>query len=204
MIRRRTALSVSAASALLLAAPLITACGGEPRPGAAAVVGGERITISQLQATVREVRAAQDDSPQARQLMAGSGRLSQDTLIRMIQHRVIERAAQDNGVRVTRREVQQFRKLTEGRQGGPESVRAAYLQQGIAPDQIDQQFRIELTRRKLVSKLDPQQVNQTFARTSKALHISVNPRYGTWDDAQGTTKLGSEPWLRTTPEGQTA
>ncbi|KUJ66734.1 hypothetical protein ACZ90_33945 [Streptomyces albus subsp. albus] len=204
MIRRRTALSVSAASALLLAAPLLTACGSDTHPGAAAVVDGERITVSQLQATVRDVRAAQRESPQARQLLAGSGRLSQDTLTRLIQHRVIERAAQDNGVRVTRREVQQARKKTEGHEGGAAMVRALYLQQGIAPDRIDQEIRIDLIRNKLVHKLGPQQVNQVFARTSKALDITVNPRYGSWDDAQGTAKLTQERWLRVSPEPQSA
>lgn len=49
MIRRRTALSVSAMSSLLLAAPLLTACGSAAHPGAAAVVDGKRITVSQLQ-----------------------------------------------------------------------------------------------------------------------------------------------------------
>ncbi|MEU9004234.1 hypothetical protein AB0D15_20310, partial [Streptomyces sp. NPDC048551] len=56
-MHRRTALSVSVA--LLAAAPLLTACSGGTRPGTAAVVGGERITTSALQAQVKDVRLAQ-------------------------------------------------------------------------------------------------------------------------------------------------
>ncbi|MCP9211310.1 SurA N-terminal domain-containing protein [Streptomyces sp. NEAU-Y11] len=197
MIRRRTALSVSAASALLLAAPLLTACGEAPRAGAAAVVDGDRITVSQLQAQVKDVRDAQRGSAKADQLLAAGGRLSQDTLIRMIQFRVIERAGQDNGVTVTRREVQRARAAAERQAGGGAALRALYLEQGIAPDTIDEAVRMDLTRSALLRKLGTAKVNTVFAGTSKALHIDVNPRYGKWDDDQGTAVIAKEAWLRT-------
>ncbi|TVL88128.1 SurA N-terminal domain-containing protein [Streptomyces sp. LX-29] len=198
MNRRRTAYTLSAA-ALLAATPLLTACGNDAHPGAAAVVDGRRITVAQLQAQVREVRDAQRDHPQAEQLIAGSGRLSQDTLIRMIQYRVIERAGADHGIRVTRREVQEERARTEAREGGAATVRGLYLQQGIAPDQIDEAVRADLTRDKLLAKLGTEGANTAFARTSEDLAIDVNPRFGSWDDREGTAKLAQEPWLRETP-----
>ena len=55
--RRRTALLLAAT--LATAAPLLTACGDEAHPGAAAVVGDDRITVSQLENRVNEVRTAQ-------------------------------------------------------------------------------------------------------------------------------------------------
>ncbi|MET7763744.1 SurA N-terminal domain-containing protein [Streptomyces sp. NPDC005393] len=202
MIRRRTALSVSAASALLLSAPLLTACGNAPRPGAAAVVDGGRITVSQLQAQVKAVRDAQRGSPRADQLVAGSGRLSQDTLIRMIQFRVIERAGKDNGMSVTRREMQRARAAAEAQSGGATALRAVYLEQGIAPGRIDDAIRMELTRTALLRKLGTAKVNEVFTRTSKELAIRVNPRYGKWDDTQGTAVLAKEAWLRTSNSSQ--
>ncbi|MFJ2201807.1 hypothetical protein [Streptomyces violaceusniger] len=203
MIRRHTALSVSAASALLLSAPLLTACGEAPRPGAAAVMDGGRITVSELQGQVKAVREAQRHDPRAAQMVAGSGRLSQDTLIRMIQFRVIERAGKDNGISLTRREIQRARSAAEGQSGGATALRALYLQQGIAPGGIDEAVRMDLTRNALLRKLGTSKVNEVFARTSKALDIKVNPRYGKWDNSQGTAVLASEAWLRTsggTPE----
>ncbi|GHJ27706.1 lipoprotein [Streptomyces hygroscopicus subsp. sporocinereus] len=197
MIRRRTALSVSAASALLLSAPLLTACGEAPRPGAAAVLNGGRITVSELQAQVKDVRAAQRDDPRAAQMVASSGRLSQDTLIRMIQFRVIERAGQDHGISPTRREVQRARASAEAQSGGAKALRALYLQQGIAPGRIDEAVRMDLTRNALLRKLGTAKVNEVFTRTSKALDIQVNPRYGKWDNTQGTAVLAKEAWLRT-------
>ncbi|MBH5336601.1 SurA N-terminal domain-containing protein [Streptomyces pactum] len=201
MIRRRTALSVSAASAVLLAAPLLTACGNDARPGAAAVIDGERITVAQLQANVRVVRDAQRESPQARQLVAGSGRLNQDVLARLIKYEVIERAARQSGVTVTRREVQQARKQVESRQGGADTLRALYLQQGVAPRQIDQEVRVGVTRVKLDRALGPQGASELLVRTSKALDIEVNPRYGTWDDMRGLA-LAQDPWLRPAEAGR--
>lgn len=198
--RGRATLAVPAASALLLAAPLLTACGSDARPGAAAVVDGGRITISQLQARVNDVRDAQQGSPQSEQLVANSGRLSQNTLIRMIQFRVIERAGKDNGVRVTRRDVQQYRKAAEGQSGGDAALRGLYLGQGIAPDGIDDAMRMELTRNALVAKLGTAKVNEVFASTSKKLGIEVNPRYGTWDDRRGTAVLTKDAWLRTSED----
>lgn len=74
--RRRTALLLSAAIA---AAPLLTACGSDAHPGAAAVVGGQRITVAQLENRVGEVRAAQreavPDDAQYAQVIAKSGTL---------------------------------------------------------------------------------------------------------------------------------
>ncbi|MES4906708.1 MULTISPECIES: SurA N-terminal domain-containing protein [unclassified Streptomyces] len=218
--KTRAALAVPAAS-VLLAAPLLTACGNDAHPGAAAVVDGSRITVSELQARVNDVRDAQRGSPKSEQLVAGSGQLSQSTLIRMIQFRVIERAGRDNGVRVTPRDVQQCRKAvesaggaevlrglqmgqttkcrptSEAQPGGASALRDFYLEQGIAPDRIDDALRVELLRNGLVHKLGSAKVNQVFARTSKALAIEVNPRYGTWDDTRGTAVLTKETWLRT-------
>lgn len=192
---RRAAVSVSAA-ALVVAAPALTACGGTPHPGAAAVVDGKRITVSQLQGQVSEVRDAQRDSPRSEQLIAGTGRLSQDTLIRLIQQRVVQRAAEQNHVTVTRREVGQARSATTDQAGGAAKLRELYLQQGIAPNQIDNAVRMELLRAKLLRKLGTSGVNNQFMKTSEALGIDVNPRYGDWNDQQGTATLGQEPWVR--------
>ncbi|MFI8941411.1 SurA N-terminal domain-containing protein [Streptomyces syringium] len=197
MHRRRTALVVSAA-VLVLSAPLLTACGSASHPGAAAVVGDDRITVSQLQHEVNVVRDAQRSSPQGQQLLANSARLNQDTLIRLVQNRIVQRAAEDNGVEVTRREVQRRRAEVERSNGGAETVRARFLALGIAPDQIDEALTMDLTRAKLDGKLGAARTNDVLRRTSDALHVDVNPRYGTWDPKRGTAEPAQEPWLRAT------
>src|SRR5687768_6243508 len=75
--RRRTALLFTAAIAA--AAPLLTACGNDAHPGAAAVVGDQRITVAQLENRVDEVRDAQraavPDDTQYQQVLARTGSL---------------------------------------------------------------------------------------------------------------------------------
>jgi hypothetical protein len=195
MHRRRTALS-AAAVALLATAPLLTACGSAAHPGAAAVVGKERITESQLQAQVKEVRDAQRDSPQAAQLVASSPRLGQDTLIRMIQYRIVAKAGRENGITVTRRDVQQQRAALEKANGGAQAVQARFLSLGVAPDQIDQAIAMDYTRGRLDQKLGSTRANNALMSMSKSIGVDINPRYGTWDAKRGTTQPAQEAWLR--------
>ncbi|MFH8517655.1 SurA N-terminal domain-containing protein [Streptomyces gelaticus] len=208
--RRRTALTVSAA--LLAGAPLLTACGSEAHPGAAAVVGGDRIEVSALQSQVAAVRAAQRDSKDAPQLIDKSGQLSRAKLHGMIFDRVLDRAAQDAGVRVSRNEIQQMRKAAAMQSGGEAGLRAAMLQQSwVAPDQIDAVLREQVQLTKLAQALgaDLQQpagqqaVGEALSKASKALRVDVNPRYGAWDDKQTQLADYKAPWINrvTKPAG---
>ncbi|MFI9720636.1 SurA N-terminal domain-containing protein [Streptomyces sp. NPDC052396] len=195
MIRRRTA-ALSVSAGLLALAPALTACGSAAHPGAAAIVGKDRITVSQLQHQVEDVRQAQRSSPQAEQLVANSARLSQDTLVRLIQYRIVAKAGRDNGVNITRSDLQQERAQVERANGGAEAVRARFLALGIAPGQIDQALAMDLVRTRLDGKLGAARTNQVLMRTSEDLRVDINPRYGTWDAKRGTAGPVQEPWLR--------
>ncbi|MFH8567354.1 SurA N-terminal domain-containing protein [Streptomyces sp. NPDC017993] len=204
MFRRRTALSVSALAALA-AAPLLAACGTDAHPGAAAVVDGKRITVSQLQAKVRDVREAQGKSPQGGQMISSTGRLSLATLNGMIFDEVLERAAQDAGVEVTRRDIQKWRAAAEKRAGGAERLQALWLQQAIAPDEIDAMVRNQLLLDGVAEHLGAdrgqpqgqQKLAQTLSKTSRSMGIDVNPRFGTWDDQEVILGETKDPWITT-------
>lgn len=200
--RRRTALTLSAA--LLVSAPVLTACGSEAHPGAAAIVGGERIEVSTLQADVADVRSAQRNSPQSAQLVQGSGQLPRAALRRLIFGRVLDKAAEDAGVTVSRKELQQVRQAAVAQYGGEDQLAAALLEERwISPDQIDGDLRQEVQLPKLAAALGTdlrseagtQKVTAALSKASEALHIDVNPRYGAWDDK--TIRLGEyrSPWL---------
>ncbi|MER5745197.1 SurA N-terminal domain-containing protein [Streptomyces sp. NPDC002225] len=200
--RRRTALTVSAA--LLVGVPALAACGGETHPGAAAVVGGERIEVSALQGQVAAVRAAQNETKDATQLVDKSGQLGRAKLHSMIFDRVLDRAAEDAGVTVERTEIQQMRKVAEAQTGGATGLRTMMLQQSwVAPDQIDTVLREQVQLTKLAAALgvDLQQpagqqaVSEALGKASKALRVDVNPRYGTWDSKQAQLATYRAPWI---------
>ncbi|MEU9702372.1 SurA N-terminal domain-containing protein [Streptomyces sp. NPDC047981] len=201
-MHRRTALSVSAA--LLAAAPLLAACGGEPHPGAAAVVGGERIEVSSLQAQVRDVRTAQEASPQAAQLIQATGDLSREKLNVMIFDRVVDKVAEDNGITASRGEIQQTRAEFAKQSGGEEQLAATLLQQqGVAPDQIDGVVRRTVLMNKIAEKLGiantpegQKKLLGIFTAASEELDIDVNPRFGAWDDTKIQLGAFTAPWLR--------
>ena len=200
--RRRTALVVSAA--LLAGAPLLTACGSQAHPGAAALVGGDRIEVSAVQGQVAAVREAQRDSADFDQLVGKSGQLGRAKLHSLIFDRVLDRAARDAGVTVTRNEIQEMRKTAVAQSGGEERLRTAMLQQSwVAPGQIDAVLREQVQLTKLAQALgaDLRQpegqkvVGEALSKASKALKVDVNPRYGTWNDEQTQLAAYKAPWI---------
>ncbi|MDI9836187.1 SurA N-terminal domain-containing protein [Streptomyces sp. KAU_LT] len=200
--RRRTALLLSAA---LAAAPLLTACGSDAHPGAAAVVGDQRITVAQLENRVSEVRDAQraavPDEAAYAQVIARSGTLPRDVLHTMVLDRVLHRAALDHGVSVTRKEVQEMRDGLEKQVGGAKALETSWLQQyGVPPQRLDDNLRLQLEAQKLATALGTETGKPAFwdalAAASKKLDIDLNPRYGTWDTRQSARTDAKAPWLR--------
>ncbi|UYQ62533.1 SurA N-terminal domain-containing protein [Streptomyces peucetius] len=199
--RRRTALILSAA--LVAAAPLLAACGDQSHPGAAAVVGGQRIDVSAVQAKVQDVRDAQQLSPQSEQLIKDTGQLGRAKLYDLIVDRVVQRAADDAGVRVSRKEIQDERGRLVEQAGGEEQLVAMYLQQrGVAPDQVDDAVRRDILVGKIATAIGAanspdgqQQLNETFTAAAKSLDIDVNPRYGAWDDKKLELGTYKAPWI---------
>ncbi len=201
--RRRTALVLTAAIAA--AAPLLTACGNDAHPGAAAVVGGQRITVSQLEDRVGEVRAAQraavQSDAQYQQAIAGTGALTRDTLQTMILDRVLHRAAEDAGVTVTRREIQEMRSGLEEQAGGAKQLETTWLQQyGVPPQRLEENLRLQLEAQKLAEKLGTDTNRPEFwkalSEASKDLNVDLNPRYGTWDVQKSSRADAKTPWVR--------
>ncbi|MEU4151496.1 SurA N-terminal domain-containing protein [Streptomyces sp. NPDC026659] len=211
MHRRRSAFVLSAA--IVAAAPLLTACGSDAHPGAAAVVGGQRITVAQLESRVNEVRAAQraasPDETQYQQVLASTGSLTRDTLHTMVLDQVLARAAHDAGVTVSRKEVQKLRSGLEQQAGGAKGLEAAWLQKyGIAPERLDDNLRLQIEAQKLAAKLGTDTTQPAFWKTlseaSKQLRIDVNPRYGTWDANKSSRVDVRTPWLRDASATQSA
>jgi hypothetical protein len=201
-LHRRTALSVS--TALLLAAPLLSACSGEARPGTAAVVGGERITTSALQSQVKDVRAAQNRAGQsAAELIASTPNLERQKLDAMLQSRIIDKMARTAGLTATEKDIEDERAAYVTENGGREQFEALLLQKGaMAPGQVERFLRDRVLLTKLSEKYGNGKLEEPARAAVTALHIEINPRYGSWDAQQIKLGVGDTPWVtqRTRPE----
>ncbi|MYS53102.1 hypothetical protein GTW46_24055 [Streptomyces sp. SID6013] len=201
--RRRSALLLTAAIAA--AAPLLAACGNDAHPGAAAVVGDQRITVAQLENRVDEVREAQraavPDDTQYQQVVARTGTLTRDTLHGMVLDRVLHRAAEDAGVTVSRKEVQGMRGELEKQAGGPGQLETVWLQQyNVAPERLDDNLHVQLEAQKLAQSLGTDTSRpefwQALSEASEKLDIDLNPRYGAWDVQKSSRVDARTPWVR--------
>lgn len=159
--------------------------------------------MATVQAKVKDVRAAQQSSPESAQLIKDSGQLSRAKLYDLIVDQVVQRAADDAGVKVSRKEVQDGRAQLVLQSGGEDQLAAMYLQQrGVAPDQLNDVVRRDIQVSKLATALGAtntpegqQKLNQAFTAAAKSLHIDVNPRFGTWDNQKLELGTYKAPWI---------
>lgn len=206
MVRRRTVVSFAAAG-LLLASPLLTACGSGPaHTGAAAVVGDHRITVSTLQAQVDRLRDAAAGSPQVAQSLAQQSDLNTSVLNGLVLDQVLERTLSDQGITISDGDVRHQREAALQQQfGGNESALETYFLANyhVAPKDIDHFIRRSVAFTAIIQHAGYQPgsdggnvvLEQTVSRTAKELGVTINPRYGTWDARQLQIGAVSDPWV---------
>lgn len=130
MTRTPRRLALAAGAALLL----LTGCGdGEVRPGAAAVVGEERIETEELQALVDRGLADPQAAQQLGSDRAGFQRLA---LSRLINREVLEAAAEAEGVSVTGGDVDEQIGRFAVQAGGRDALEQQAAQSGISPQDL--------------------------------------------------------------------
>ncbi|MEX2291343.1 MAG: peptidylprolyl isomerase [Mycobacteriales bacterium] len=135
MTRTPGRLAPAAGIFLLAALLLLTGCGdGEVRPGAAAIVGDQRITTEGLQSLVERGLA---DPQAAQQLGADRAAYQRQALSRLINTAVLERAAEDEGVTVTSGDVARQIGRFEEQAGGRQPLEEQAAQSGISPQDLE-------------------------------------------------------------------
>ena len=117
-----------------LAVLLLSGCGeGQLRPGAAALVGAERITSDRLQEAVER---GLSDPQAAQQLGADRAEFQRQTLSRLINREVLEAAAEAEGVTVSEGDVAAQIEDFVVQAGGREPLEEQAAQGGIAPEDL--------------------------------------------------------------------
>ena len=188
------------AAALMGATLVLAACGGQ-QPGSAATIGDTRITEQQLTSTVQEVLGAQGqpvDSPAAE--------LTSQTLGRMIVIELVDRLAARNDIVVSQGRIDEQLANYIGQAGDKAAMEQTFVQQGVAPSQIEPVIKLNIQAQDLGTKIDPhgtaeeqgKAVFDAVTALSNELDVTASPRFGTWN-AQ-TLQVGPTPDdLSTTP-----
>ena len=186
----------------------LTACTPE-QFGAAAVIEGERLSVTELQETtdgLLEAGGSEGQSP---------GEAQRVTLSRFIVSEVIEAAAASEGVTVTRGQIDAQRRQIEEALGGADQLAPQLAAQGVAPGHVEQFLRdvtlSDALGRALVPGEDQAVVqqrslalNDLLLETAAELDVSVNPRYGVWVPEQGTVEGQISGGLARSPEDYTS
>ena len=181
------------AAALAATALLLGAC-GSGAPGAAAVVGPERISERELADAVGEVLRAG-----GRPENTANADLTRTILDRMVKVALVDQAATRAGVVVTQGEIDRVTADYEQQAGGPEQFTGLLLGQGIAPSQADTAVKLNIQAQKLAEAVspgaDPQSAGielvNALGQYSLMVGTEISPRYGTWDVS--TLTVGDQP-----------
>ncbi len=186
----RTAAIGTALAALAIA---VSAC-GPANPGAAAVIGADRISDQQLTEAVQSVLRAQ-----GRPVDSESAKLTHKVLQRMVTMSLVDQLATRAGVVITQGEIDRTYADYQAQAGGEKQFDGVLLSQDIAPADAKDAVRLNLLASKLAETISPgaegqlatQQLIETLAKYSTIVGLSISPRYGTWDP--GTLTVGPLP-----------
>lgn len=187
---RRLALAAATAAVAVLA---LSGCGSAPA-GAAATLGDTRISDATLTAQVQEVLEAKGqpaDSPDAS--------LVQQTLGRMITIELLDTLAAREGVEVTQGQIDEEYANYSAQVGGDDALQELFLQENVAPSQLESIIRLQIQAQLLGIALAPEgsaeeqgtAVFEAASLLSEELDTTIAPRFGTWDPA--TLSLGPTP-----------
>jgi hypothetical protein len=198
---RRTRLWGRSGGTVVLAAslaltPLLSAC-GSTQAGAAAVVGDRRITVGELQTATSEVRTIVSDPSQVNQPLV---------LGWLIAYPYVMQVATEQGHGVSPQDALGFFKGAKftNAQGGttPSDASIKAVQTAYALSL--------LTGQNTATPESAKKATEEVLADLRAAHITVNPRYGTfdyaWDDqTQSFTLSPRTPnWLQPTQQAQPA
>ncbi|AUY50071.1 hypothetical protein [Streptomyces sp. CB01881] len=196
-MHRRTAVA-----GVLLAASALAACGGGGlTPGTAAVLDGRRIPVGTVEARVAELRhTAGGASADAREEPDGLARRAVSDLVL---DAVVARAVAERGPAIGTAEVTAARTADEERYGGAGALARALAARGVPGSGIDDYYRrrLGITRLAAAAGQDADTpagdatVRRALAAAATALHVHVNPRYGSWNPDQVALLPDAPPWL---------
>lgn len=167
--------------ALAGAAVLLAGCG---TAGSAAIVGPQVISDQALQEQVQVVLEAQ-----ARPASTVDPDLSRQILNRLVLTALVEQLADRENVTVDQGTIDETLLNFDAQVGGRAQLEALYLEQGVAPSQIEDVIRLNALAVNVGIALDPsgtpdsqgQLLVQAITDLGLELGTEVSPRFGAWE-----------------------
>lgn len=191
---------VLAAAAIATAATVaLTGCANQEAGSAATFTDG-RIPESELNQAVADILTAKGQST-----TTPDASLVQQTLGRLITQRLVNELAIQEGVEITQGQLDEIRVNYEEQVGGPEALADVFIQENIAPSQLEAVLRLQLQAQELGYVFNPRgsaeeqgtAVFQQASALSEERETTVSPRFGTWDPL--TLSIGALPSDLSTP-----
>jgi hypothetical protein len=189
--------SIRLAAAVFAAGIAVAAC-GTVKMGAAAIVGDQRISTTNLGQEVNNLDAGYQTYKSKIQLQYPESQAPQQVLAWLVRFQVRDRLAQRQGITITPADEQQALATINAQiqqSGSSASLPEVAVANGLPPDMISALGRYQAIQTKLLDRLDggklpsataaqqalENKFNGTQCRAAKSLDIQINPQFGTLD-----------------------
>ncbi len=180
----------------LVSALTLTACG---QVDTAASFGDTKITQAQAQAVIDEILAERDKTDITQMQLETGNALNRSQLRFAIITSVFDEIAKELKIKASSTEIENTRTGILEQIGGEEQLQMNLVAAQIAPSNFERYMRATVLSNKLagalsmagVAEADVQsKISELVQKKAKEMKVSVNPRYGRWDEA--TTELVPE------------
>ena len=169
----------------------LTACG---QANSAATLGDITISQTDLQSTVNTLLKEREGQDTSQMQLESGASLNRSQLRFMIITTVFDEIAKELKLDVTKTEIATTRQGLISQSGGDAALANNLVAAQIASTNFDRYVRAVIISDKLTAALKDSgvaeqdvstKISQLVTAKGKELKITVNPRYGTWDDAAG-------------------
>ena len=180
----------------LISALTLTACG---QVDTAASFGDTKITQAQAQSVIDEILAERGKTDITQMQLESGNALNRSQLRFTIITSVFDEIAKELKIKVSSTEIENTRTGILEQIGGEEQLQMNLVAAQIAPSNFERYMRATVLSNKLagalgmagVAEADVQsKISELVQKKAKQMKVSVNPRYGRWDEA--TTELVPE------------
>lgn len=180
----RRARPLGRAAALAVAGLALAACAQLEQAGAAAVVGGQRISVTQVQQEATDYLDALPADLRV-QAEADTAQLQGRVLARLIDARVVGEVAREQGVDVSDGDIDRFveeQLPAIASDQGFGDVESFLASRGLTTESARSVVYSTLVRDALVAQEGSEDAaQQVVDDVVERLSVEVNPRYGSWD-----------------------